>query len=64
MAKAANFIYKKISKKSGKNNISYSPWNGKCHNFYEGQLVFSFIKNHITNGCLFLQVKFYDIIQK
>lgn len=32
------------AKKSGKNNISYWPWYGKSHNFYEGQLVFSFIK--------------------
>lgn len=31
-------------KLNGKNNISYWPWYGKSHNFYEGQLVFSFIK--------------------
>lgn len=32
------------AKSNGKNKISYWPWYGKSHNFYEGQLVFSFIK--------------------
>lgn len=41
------------SKATGKNKISYWPWYGKSRNFYEGQLVFSFIKKS-CNEWLFI----------